>query len=354
MNPFGIIVLNGKKEKNNMTLKSLDIHLTNRCNLKCRHCLYNSAADNPDNYELTTTDFKKIFNDFFKLSRGKGSVNFLGGEPLIRKDFFEIVGASKKLGLKTNLVSNFNYSEKILEKIINFGFDRISLGIHGNEKNHDWIRNNNGDYKNSLEKIKIISDLENNKPHLNLTTVLHKKNLDNIEHILNLANSFNVDSLSFFFFTSIGRGLDYPNLMVDPKDWLAAKNRIIKWVSKNKPKFSIRWEKAYSDIKDKNSSIARLCSGRLISSLEVRSNGDIYFCGILSSIKSNIIGNLRKNNLIEIYNSILIKETEGVLGCTGLALLNYRKTGNHQDPRSKSRTLIPSCPYILEKLWPIN
>lgn len=330
-------------------LKSLDIHLTNRCNFKCRHCLYNSGEKNKDRGELITSEWIKIFKDFHSLTNGEGSINLLGGEPLMCKNFFKIANTSIDLGLKTNLISNFGFSELIIEKIKVMKFYRLSFGLHGCEKNHDWLRNSNGDYKNTLKTIKSFLKLKN-RPLINITTVLHKNNLNDIIPILDLSNKLDVESHSFFFFTPVGRGENISKLMIGPNEWEEAKEKILIWSKKNKQKFSIKWEKAYVSTSQKEQFFGGLCSGKNVTSLEIRSNGNVYYCGILSSINGPMVGSLKKDSLRNIYKSLSSKRIKGVSGCTALAILSHKNNKKTFDFRPYDLEWTPSCPYELENL----
>ena len=332
-------------------LKSLDIHLTNKCHFNCRHCLYNSGISNKDKGELNASDWIQIFTDLSRLTNGQGSINLLGGEPLMHQDFFKIATASVELGLKTNLISNFGFSDSIIKKISKIKFHRLSFGLHGCEKNHDWLRNSKGDYKNTLKIIKLFLEFKN-RPLINITTVLHKNNLDDVISVLELGKSLNIDSQSFFFFTPVGRGMDFPTLMVDPDEWQKTKEKILDWLKKNKPRFSVKWERAYMPVSQIKQFYGGLCSGKNTSSLEVRSNGNVYYCGILSGVNGSAVGNLKKESLSDVYKSLASKRIKGVSGCTALAILSKNNNKKAVDPRPHNSEWTPSCPYELETLNP--
>lgn len=332
-------------------LKSLDIHLTNKCHFNCRHCLYNSGINNEDRGELSTSEWIKIFSDFASLTNGQGSINLLGGEPLIHEDFSKIANASVKLGLKTNLISNFGFSDSVIKKISKIKFHRLSFGLHGCEKNHDWLRNSKGDYENTLKIIKLFSELKN-RPLINITTVLHKNNLNDVISVFELAKNLDIDSQSFFFFTPVGRGSNFPGLMADPDEWQKTKEIVLDWLKKNKPRFSVKWERAYMPASEARQFVEGLCSGKNTSSLEVRSNGNVYYCGVLSGVNGPAVGNLKKENLSDIYKSLSSKRIDGVSGCTALAILSNKNNNKITDPRPHNSNWTPSCPYELESLYP--
>lgn len=78
-----------------------EIDLTYRCNLKCGHCY---RVCEPNKKELTT---EEVFHLFDEIKRA-GCLWLLlsGGEPLLRKDFWEIYAYAKKEGFIITLFTN--------------------------------------------------------------------------------------------------------------------------------------------------------------------------------------------------------------------------------------------------------
>src|SRR4051812_42905466 len=78
-------------------------NLTRTCNLKCVHCYTDSdAIKYPD--ELSTEKAKAVLDDLaaFKVP----AVLFSGGEPLVRKDLFDLSAYARSLGLHVVLSTN--------------------------------------------------------------------------------------------------------------------------------------------------------------------------------------------------------------------------------------------------------
>lgn len=80
----------------------VDLHITNRCNLKCKHCVYTSGEwEMPD---MTLETVKKLVPSFKKM--GVEEVHITGGEPLVNKDFFKIARYLKDEGFGTRVQTN--------------------------------------------------------------------------------------------------------------------------------------------------------------------------------------------------------------------------------------------------------
>ena len=83
-------------------------NFTNRCNLSCMHCYSKADLDAVDT--LTT---EKIIETLPKLkANGVKFLIFSGGEPLTRKDLYEIADKCKEIGIITYLSTNGLYVGK--------------------------------------------------------------------------------------------------------------------------------------------------------------------------------------------------------------------------------------------------
>ena len=105
------------KMKQKRQVISFNIEITARCNNNCRHCYINlPAADKKaQENELTLGEIERIANE--AVSLGAVWCLITGGEPFLRKDFFDIYLMLKKKGL---LVSVFTNGTLITEKHIEF------------------------------------------------------------------------------------------------------------------------------------------------------------------------------------------------------------------------------------------
>jgi radical SAM protein with 4Fe4S-binding SPASM domain len=106
-----------KKTEEKNTLLSLDMEITARCNHNCRHCYINLPANDKTTkeQELPIKKIKEIVDE--AVSLGALWSLLTGGEPLLRKDFFDIYVYLKEKGF---LVSLFTNATLITEEHINF------------------------------------------------------------------------------------------------------------------------------------------------------------------------------------------------------------------------------------------
>ena len=111
-------------------IETVYLILTNRCNLKCKHCCVSAEAIGNEivNSELNTISFKKAIDKIVACNPDRIIVS--GGEPMIRKDFMEIIQYLRSLyrgmiDLSTNAI--LINSENVKEIIRNV--DRIDISI---------------------------------------------------------------------------------------------------------------------------------------------------------------------------------------------------------------------------------
>jgi radical SAM protein with 4Fe4S-binding SPASM domain len=106
-----------EKLKKSNRLVSFEIEITARCNNNCRHCYINLPADDAKakSKELSFKQIKDIVDQ--AVSLGALWCLITGGEPLLRKDFFDIYLYIKKKGL---LVSVFTNAALITKEHIRF------------------------------------------------------------------------------------------------------------------------------------------------------------------------------------------------------------------------------------------
>ena len=77
-----------KRIRGHPTPTFVTVAVTYRCQIRCEHC-YSNSPDRPPDEDLTTEELKSVIQQVKDL--GAMAVHFSGGEPLLRKDIFELV-----------------------------------------------------------------------------------------------------------------------------------------------------------------------------------------------------------------------------------------------------------------------
>jgi len=181
-------------------------NFTNRCNLSCLHCYSKSTLDEVDT--LSTPQIKKTILQMKE--NGIKFIIFSGGEPLTRKDLFEIAEFCKEHGIITYLSSNGLYFTKSnIQKIVDT-FNYVGVSIDGDEKTHDYFRGLKGAFKETLKAV-ILANSSGAKVGIRFT--LTKDTLGSLEYVFNLVEKHNIPKIYISHLVYSGRGLD--NLKMD-------------------------------------------------------------------------------------------------------------------------------------------
>ena len=111
------------------TFDYLRIGLTDQCNLRCQYCMPAEGLSwIPKTALMSLEELKQILQ--WTLSWGIKKVRFTGGEPLVRKDFMEILSHAHKLQFDSlHLTTNGVLTEKYLPELKDKGIHQINFSL---------------------------------------------------------------------------------------------------------------------------------------------------------------------------------------------------------------------------------
>ena len=183
-------------------------HLTENCNLKCLHCYQTGEKKT----ELSFREIKETIGEISEtLNTWKEtyevnfspSVNITGGEPLLRKDLFEILSEFKNRGFDTYLLTNGILVDKVkAERLYRAGVKGVQVSIEGPEAVHESIRGKKS-FSASLRGVKHLLDAAL-KVTLNVT--VSSLNAEYLIDMVGLASGQGVHKLGFSRLVPWGRG----------------------------------------------------------------------------------------------------------------------------------------------------
>lgn len=184
------------KFNTNNNTKKVIWEITNRCNYRCKYCIFNAGCDNS---ELSLEECKIVIDELIK--NGFDYIKFTGGEPFIRKDFFDILEyANGKL--KFDISTNASFiNESHIEKLKKIDVNFIHVSVDGLEYEHELIRGK-GTFDKTIEGIKA---LKKSGKYIRVGTVLFKENEDKIEEIVKMLESLDIDEVIFSIMEPFGK-----------------------------------------------------------------------------------------------------------------------------------------------------
>jgi len=160
--------------------------LTYRCNFRCPHCYVSPSYK--EEYSLREIKTKDVFCILGQLKdAGCFYLGFTGGEPLLRKDFLNILKRAKKLGLEVIIYSNGSLIDKnIAAYFRDVGVNKVDITIPGMSRNvFERITGVVGSHKKVFGAIDLL--LKNEVP-LGFKTCLLMGNEKEIQAIQKFAH----------------------------------------------------------------------------------------------------------------------------------------------------------------------
>lgn len=167
-------------EYDGLPLSSLNIELTNSCNLNCVHC-YGSFGVPIESRTISLSQIEELLMDLDVLNTQQ--VTLTGGECLLVKDIDSIALAILERGLNLWVMTNgvlFDVLCKLVEKTKGFYYS-VKISLDGLEHTHDLIRNKKTAFENTIKSLDFIYSQPNIR--LYISTVVMKDNVGELKEI---------------------------------------------------------------------------------------------------------------------------------------------------------------------------
>jgi MoaA/NifB/PqqE/SkfB family radical SAM enzyme len=126
--------------------------VNDECNARCMHCSFYDGVDDKTRAALSLDQAQKLIRDAQDL--GVSVFNFVGGEPLLRKDLPEIIGAVDKDLATTVLFTNGAYLAEQARSLRRAGLDSVYVSIDAADSDaHDRLRGTPGLFAQAVAGI---------------------------------------------------------------------------------------------------------------------------------------------------------------------------------------------------------
>ncbi len=264
------------------TIPVVSLKITNECNLKCLHCSSDSGL--PLHNELTLKEIQNLIDQLTQI--GVKRVTLSGGEPTIRKDFWDILRYLDNAGIQVSLFTNgFFLNRRFVDGLNNLNVSGVRISIDGGVLvTHDKIRGLNGSFSRAIKAVELCSEAG---LMVVIVNVIMKNNLSEIRKIINLAEKNHVPAY-FRRFHPVGRGLKNLHLMPSPEELKDATLIIGSYYGED----LIREMINYLELVGGWCYIGnRMC---------IEPDGNVVLCPSLP----HVMGNVRENSINEIWNKI--------------------------------------------------
>ncbi len=278
-------------------------HLTEKCNLRCKHCY----QTNKQTSELSLSEIASSFEEIsgtFNIWKEMYDINFspsfniTGGEPFLRKDLFDVISLIKGMNYELYLLTNGIFIDKNkAERLYALGVNGVQVSIEGPEKTHDSIR---GEHSYAYS-IKGIRHLLKAGLTVTLNCTLSALNADYFIELFKLSSDLGVQKLGFSRLVPYGTGKHMLKDMLSSEETRGLYDRIfsmktngLKIVTGDPVASLSRTNNSKND--SGNIPIGGCSAG--ISGITILSDGTLVPCRRLPLP----IGNIMKDSLREIWS----------------------------------------------------
>jgi heme b synthase len=221
-----------KTRINNSSPRLVAWEVTRSCNLNCVHCRA-SSGKGPYEGELDRAKATEVLDQI--ALAGRPIVILSGGEPLLRRDIFDLASHGTGLGLRMVMATNGTLlTSGIAEEIKASGIQRVSISLDGADAEaHDRFRNVPGAFDSALRGIGILkaAGIE-----FQVNTTITRHNAGSIDKILEMAVELEAAAHHIFLLVPTGRARDMVNQEIDAPEY----ERILRWFYDMRDKVPLR------------------------------------------------------------------------------------------------------------------
>ncbi len=301
----------GLKEKQVVDVFTLQWHITNSCDLYCKHCYDRNIRSS-----VTREQANNILDDLVNFCMNKnvgGHMCFSGGNPFLHPDFAFMYENAVKKGFSTSILANPIPEDK-LQNILNIRYPNYyQVSLEGLEEHNDEIRGN-GNFKSVINFLEILKKLQVSSNVM--LTLTH----DNIDQALPLTEFLRdkTDSFTFNRLSQVGQGANL--LLPNFKKYEDFLGKYIE-ASKNNPIIKFKDNLINIVLEKNNEKLFDGCTGfgcgAAFNFLTLLPDGEAHACRKFPSK----VGSLLDQNILDVYESDLSeKYRQGAKPCEKCSL----------------------------------
>jgi SynChlorMet cassette radical SAM/SPASM protein ScmE len=291
------------------TPQTVEVAITNRCNLRCKYCSYFTSPADIDN-DISAEEWLKFFEELNRCA--VMNLIIAGGEPFCREDLQEIITGAAINKLRFTILTNGTLITDEMAKFIasTKRCDLVQVSIDGSTPTTHDVCRGQGSFIKAVEGLQCLQ--RQNVP-ATVRVTIHKDNVNDLEDIAKLLledfslPTFSINSASYMGLCRMNAG----QVQLSPKDRTLAIETLLKLDKKYGgritatagPLAEARSWKAMDDARSQglsqlpNRGYLTGCSG-VMRKMSVRADGIMVPCSQMSHIG---LGRINKDNLQEVW-----------------------------------------------------
>ena len=204
--------------------------VTSACNLRCIHC--HVTADRPAPDELNTDDAKRFIDDIARVDEFRMLV-YTGGEPLVRKDIFELMHHAKLCGLINVIATNGTLiTDEVAFRLKEEGLATAAVSLDSyRDEIHDYVRNKENTYDLAMRGIRALKKAG---IPLQINATAMQYNFGDLDELLELVDGLGSGIMLMYQLVPVGRG----DAIRDATLSMNENERLFKFLSKKQKEIS--------------------------------------------------------------------------------------------------------------------
>lgn len=184
------------------SLRYLELQITAKCNLHCRHCYLGTARLQ----DLTSEQIIAILEEFQQMQGLRLLIS--GGEPLLHPGFWFINDNLTRFGFRSILLSNGSLIDRKTARRLNV--HEVQISLDGMRDSHDYIRG-----RGSFDKaVRAIRELRSFGKDTSVATMVHAQNLDDFPKLGSLIEDMGIKEWNVDVPCKTGRLLEHEEVQV--------------------------------------------------------------------------------------------------------------------------------------------
>ena len=222
---------------------------------------------------------------------------------MLHPHIFEMGKYIRSIGLSWGMTTNATLiDEDTAHKLKDAGMSTVSVSLDGMEHSHDLLRGQKGAWKRAICGIQSLQKA-GFRPQV--TTVVHQKNMNELNPLYSLLCDMGIDSWRPINIEPIGRACEAGDLLLSKEQF----NHLLMFIKEKRFDHDCNMEVTFGCSHYLGIEYERmvrnhyfLCgAGILVAS--VRSNGDICACLDISNRQDLVQGNIRKDNFMDVWKN---------------------------------------------------
>ncbi|MCX5692605.1 MAG: radical SAM protein, partial [Candidatus Omnitrophica bacterium] len=291
-----------------------------RCMMRCKMCrIWKDKATD----ELPIESWKRIIDELAEFMDKNKTINFAGGEPLLKEGLIDLISYARKKGFEPAICTNgWLIDEDMAKRLVDSGIDIVAISLDSlNGKIHDYLRGVRGSHKRVMDAIGYLNKHNKDKKiRIHVQPIISEVNLEDLMELTHWVNRH--EGIGDITFLAI---IQPPNTNSDYQEWY------------KKREFKILWPKNIDRVDSVMSELARLKKSDAIRGykignqvfqfeaykeyfrnpagfykrkvqcnigtqfINIHTNGDVKLC----HYSDIVIGNVAKQKIQDIWNSEL-------------------------------------------------